>query len=87
MALQGLAEAERRERALAEEERIAWALVIDHARGELPQDETPIPLEKYLFAVSRSAKVDLLDAKRALSWLRSIGEADYKFGVGVSRRS
>lgn len=86
MALQGLAAAEVRERQLAEEERIERERITDRAREELPTDGVPIPLDKYLFAVSRSARVDLLDAKRALSRLRSFGEADYKFGVGVFRR-
>lgn len=86
MALEGLAAAEVREKQLAEEERIERERITDRARDELPTDGVPIPLQQYLFAVSRSAKVDLLDAKRALSRLRSFGEADYRFGVGVSRK-
>lgn len=86
MVLEGLAAAEAREKRLAEEERIEMERITDRAREELPIDGVTIPLEKYLFAVSRSAQVDLLDAKRALSRLRSFGEADYRFGVGVSRR-
>jgi len=84
--LKGLAAAEVRERRLAEEERIEVERITESARKELPTDGAPISLEKYLFAVSRSARVDLLDAKRALSRLRSFGEADYKFGVGVFRK-
>jgi len=85
--LTGLAAAEVRERRLAEEERIEIERITDRAREELPSDGVPIPLQEYLFAVSRSARVDLLDAKRALSRLRHFGEADYRFGVGVSRRN
>lgn len=83
--LEGLAGAEQRERAAAAAEERAWAKVLAYAREELPNDELPISLETYLFAVARAAGVDLLDAKRALSALRSRGEASYKFGIGVTR--
>jgi len=84
--LEGLAGAEQRERAAAAEEDRARAKVLAYAREELPNDGAPVPLETYLFAVARAAGVDLLDAKRALSALRSYGEANYTFGVGVTRK-
>lgn len=83
--LEGLAGAEQRERAAAAEEERARAKVLAYAREELPIDGVPIPLETYLFGVARAAGVDLLEAKRALSALRSYGEASYTFGVGVTR--
>lgn len=82
----GLAGAEARERAKAKEEEEAWTKVIQAAREQLPTDGNPIPLESFLVLVGKAAHVDLLDAKRALARLRALGEADYKFGVGVSRR-
>lgn len=77
-------QAELNERRKALQEEKEWNIVIEHARDVLTDE--PITLNDYLGKVMSAAQVDLLDAKRALSRLRSYGEAEYKFGTGVFRR-
>jgi DNA-directed RNA polymerase specialized sigma24 family protein len=84
MTYQGLHNAEAYERAKEAEENAARDALIAAARSELTWE--PVSLEEFLFRVSRHTRVDLLDAKRALSYLRSYNEADYVFGVGVSKK-
>jgi hypothetical protein len=76
------AELEERRKALIEEKE--QNVLLEHARDALTDE--PISLNDYLSKVMSVARVDLLDAKRALSRLRSYGEAEYKFGTGVFRR-
>ena len=84
MTYQGLHNAEAYERAKEAEENAARDALIAAARSELTWE--PISLEQFLFRVAKHAQVDLLAAKRALSYLRSYNEADYVFGVGVTKK-
>ncbi len=85
--LTGLAAAEVQERAIGEREQEDWLRTVDAARQQLPDPGSKLSLEDYLRNVMRNADVDLIDAKRALSHLRALHDAVYKFGEGVSRSS
>ena len=76
---------EAREQEVVDREARDFKAAVVAAREALPAPQEFINLRSYISTVSRKAGVGAAQAKWALSYLKSLDEADYRLGVGVTR--
>lgn len=78
---------EAREQAAVDAEALAFETAVEAARNALPAANEFVDLRSFLSTVTLNANVGPSQAKWALGYLKSLNEAQYRLGVGVTRQA